>query len=334
MRSCPVCNSKERGLLWRSDFLVPDGWPCPKYLDWFKCNCGMVYADNETVTNADYTKYYQNFYGYGVNDYEQGKRMMDRGHYIAERYTDKDIKIVDFGGGDGGLSNVLGRFGFKNTVNIDAGDELPDDADVITAEHVLEHVYSMNIAMSDISESLKDGGLLIVDIPDGGAISFVKPEEMPILDYTRVHINHFRVVDMLRLAERWGFELLETHAYSERFLPCRMFVFQKGADTGKLAREFVTGNIDKKIEKMRELGDRPVIVWGLGDFALHMLAKHPLNVKYYVCNDPVFKHQTIAKIPILEAPISDHPIVVIAQSQKDKLIERIKSECDNEIVVI
>lgn len=316
------------------EWVVPDGWPRPKYLDWFECDCGMVYGDNETVTEQDYTKYYQDFYGYGVGDEQSYGRMRDRAHYIADKFPDRSVRIVDFGGGEAGLTKMIGQYGFKDAHNVEAGEDMPEDVDVVIAEHVFEHIYSMNIAMSDITGSLKDGGVLIVDIPDGGAISFAKPEETPILDYTQVHINHFRVVDMLRLMERWGFELLETSAYKERFMPCRMFVFVKGASIGKLAREFVTGNIDAKIEKMRELGDKPVIVWGLGDIALHLLAKYPLNVKYFVCNDPAFKNQTIGRIPILEAPISDHPIIVMAQSQKEKLLDRIKSEYDNEIIVI
>ena len=77
-----------------------------------------------------------------------------------------------------------------------------------------------------------------------------------------------------------------------------------------------------------------MIVWGLGDIAMHLLAKCPLNVKYFICNDPAFKNQTIGRIPILEGAITDHPIVVMAQSQKEKLLARIKSEYDNEIIVI
>jgi len=316
------------------DFVVPDGWPRPKYIDWYKCECGMVYGDNETVTEQDYTKYYQDFYGYGVSDHQSDGRMRDRARYIADKFPDRSIRIVDFGGGEAGLTKTIGQYGFTDTHNVEAGEDMPEDVDVVIAEHVFEHIYSMNIAMSDITDSLKDGGVLIVDIPDGGAVSFAKPEETPILDYTQVHINHFRVVDMLRLMERWGFELQETTAYIERNTPCRMYVFVKGADIGKMARGYITKNVNAKLAKMALLGNKPVIVWGLGDIALHLLARHPLNVKYFVCNDPAFANQTIGRIPILDKPISDHPVVVMAQNQKAKLLERIKSECANEIVVI
>ena len=334
MRYCPICNTKERELLWRSDFLVPDGWPRPKYLDWFRCeDCGMIYADNDTVTQHDYDRYYQERYGYGVEDAEQQQRMRDRAHYIATKF-DKEMKIVDFGGGEQGLTRILAQYEFHNTACVEAGQDIPEDVDVILAEMVFEHIYSMNGVMAEMTECLKDGGYLIVDIPDAGAIGLEGSESMPILDYHQVHLNHFRTVDMLRLMERWGFELSETNAYHERGLACRMFVFIKGADVGKLSREHVINNVQAKIEKMRELGDKPVIVWGTGDIALHLLAKNMLNVKYYISNDPAFKDQTIGKIPILDAPISDHPIVVMAQAQKEQLLENIKKVCDNEVIVI
>lgn len=333
MRHCVICDSTKRELLWRSDFLVPDGWPRPKYLDWFRCACGMIYADNDTVTQHDYDRYYQERYGYGVEDPEQQQRMRDRAHYVAVKFQ-KDAKVVDFGGGEQGLTRILAQYGFMNTACVEAGQDIPDNVDVIIAEMVFEHIYSMNAVMREMTSCLKDGGTLIVDIPDAGAIGLEGSSSMPMLDYHQVHLNHFRTLDMLRLMERWGFELVETNAYHERGLACRMFVFVKGADIGRLSKEHVIRNIEEKQEKLRALADTPVIVWGLGDIAMHLLARYPINVKYFVCNDPAFKDQTIGRIPILEAPISDHPIVVMAQAQKEKLIEHIKSVCDNEIIVI
>jgi hypothetical protein len=185
-----------------------------------------------------------------------------------------------------------------------------------------------------MTECLKDGGTLIVDIPDAGAIALNGSEKMPMLDFHQVHLNHFRTIDMLRLMERWGFELVETSAYVERNLDCRMFVFIKGADIGKLSREHVIKNVTEKQKQLYDLGDTPVIVWGTGDIALHLLARNMVNVKYYISNDPAFAGQTIGKLPVLDAPISDHPVVVMAQAQKEQLLENIKKACDNEIIVI
>lgn len=334
MRRCPVCDGEMRTALWRMDFLIPDGWTRPKYIDWYKCECGMLYGDHPTITQADYSKYYNERYGYGVTDSDQQGRIHDRAVYI-NAHIPKDAVIVDFGGGEGDLTRELRNFGYEWVINVGAGDELPEACDVVIAEHVLEHVYSMNIAMNDITESLKDGGMLIVDVPDAGAIAFERPPKMPILDFTQVHINHFRMLDMLKLAERWGFELVSTTGYTERNMPCRMFVFVKDINVvSRYSKWFVVRNTEAMLSKLRDIGDKPVIVWGLGDIALHLLARQPLNVKYFVCNDPAYKSQTIGRVPILDKPISDHPIVVMAQSQKELLLENIKKVCENEVIVI
>lgn len=335
MRCCPVCGLHVNETLWRSYFLVPDGWTRPEYLDWKHCECGMIYGDNPQASQEDYDTYYLERYGYGVNDYEQGKRMMDRAHYIAEKYKDKNIKIVDFGGGDGGLSSVLERFGFKNAKNVGAGDEMPEGVDVVLAEHVLEHIYDMDDAMRGIQRALNVWGTLIVDVPDA-AMVFDPSPKMPILDFSQVHINHFRTVDMLKMMDRYGFEMVETSAYTERNTLCRMYVFTHNSGIiADKSKSIVTNAIEERVKILKALGDQPVIVWGCGDIALACLAKVDMNIQYFVDNDPAFRDATINNIPVLEAPISGEPIIVLAQSQKGILLDKIRGlGLDNQVIVI
>ncbi|MFA5208279.1 MAG: class I SAM-dependent methyltransferase [Candidatus Paceibacterota bacterium] len=335
MRRCPVCNSDKRLQLWRSDFLVPDNWKRPDYIDWFRCECGMLYGDHPTITQQDYDWYYTEKYGYGVVDEANQKRLKDRADYISGQF-DKDIKIVDFGGGDSGLSMFLRSNGFYNVSVYGCGQEMPGNVDVIVSEHVLEHIYDMNDAMDKISKSLKAGGTLIVDIPDATSMALERPLEMPILDFTQVHINHFRMIDMLRLMERYGFELQETHEYHERHGGCRMFVFVKDSTVVSCNSQwFVIRNMAEKLTKLKELVDRPVVIWGYGDICAHLLARYWPNVQYFVCNDPAYIGETINGLPVYEKkPYDTFTVLVIAQSQKGKLVDRIKLECENEIIVI
>jgi SAM-dependent methyltransferase len=208
--------------------------------------------------------------------------------------------------------------------------------DIIIAEHVIEHIYGVHHAMKDIKKALKPGGILIVDIPDAGLFALERPEAAPILDFSQVHINHFRMLDMLKLANNYDLELIETHEYHERMGGCRMYVFAKDKlIIGRRSRWFVERNIAEKMNKLRELGDREVAVWGFGDIAAHCLAKVHINVKYFICNDPAFKGQRIHGLPVFEEPQSNIPIVVIAQSQKGLLLDKIKSmNLKNEVIVI
>ena len=335
MRLCPICNSDKRLQLWRSDFLVPSGWKRPKYLDWFKCECGMIYGDNPTITQKDYDWYYTEKYGYGVADEANHKRLYDRAVYIADRFEENAL-IVDFGGGDSGLIEILRSMDFFEVVNYGCGDVMPVNADVIIAEHVLEHIYDMNDAMGKISKSLKPHGYFIVDIPDAGMMAAERPVEMPILDFSQVHVNHFRVLDLLRLADKWGFELEEMREYHERHGGCKMFVFVKDKTiVGRSSDTFVNRNISERCEKVKQLGDQPVCVWGCGDIAMLALAKQFPNVQYFVDSDPAYRGECINGLPIYEVPIDDLPIVIIAQSQQSSILDNIKRlGLTNKVIVI
>jgi predicted SAM-dependent methyltransferase len=294
----------------------------------------MLYGDNQEVTQKNYDWYYTEKYGYGVSDDANKVRLCERAVYIANRFENTS-KVVDFGGGDSGLCDVLNQYQFYNVSNFGCGDTMPDNVDVIIAEHVLEHIYDMNDAMNKISNALKPEGTLIIDIPDAGMMALERPAEMPILDFTQVHINHFRMIDLLKLMKRWGFELKETSEYHERYGGCRTYVFVKGISIAKMSAEFTTKNMDEKELKLRSLIDQPVVVWGFGDICAHVLSRYWPNVQYFVCNDPAYVGETINGLPAYDKKQNDtFPVLVIAQSQKGKLIARIKSECDNEIIII
>ena len=334
MRDCPVCKSTKRDFIWRSDFVVPDGWTKPPYLEWFKCYCGMIYGDNPTVTQADYDTYYKERYGYGVLDDEVKYRLAQRAAYIRDHFK-RQSRIVDFGGGESGLKRMLNNVGFADVTTYGVGDIMPPLADCVIAEHVLEHIYDLEKAMNLITTSLKDDGGLIIDIPDAGRMAFDLPAEMPILDYTQVHINHFRINDMLRLCERFGFELMETDLYYERFVRSRMFVFYKSADIAGASKNHVVRNMAEKTAKVKELGDKEVILWGCGDIALHLLTQCEPNIKYFVDNDPAFRGETILGLPVKQCPDTDHPILIVSQSQKHLLLENIKKMgVTNELIII
>jgi len=295
----------------------------------------MIYGDNPLVTQRDYDTYYTERYGYGVTDDECKLRLIARAEYISRVYTDS-ARVVDFGGGDGVLPDCLRDLGFADVWNYGIGDDMPQNCDAIVAEHVLEHIYDLDTAMRIITGALKDNGMLLVDVPDAGRIAIERNIKTPILDFSQVHINHFRLVDMLNLMKKWGFELVETKSYHERGSACRQYVFIKDGNlVSGASKWFVAKNISERIQELRALGNKPVCVWGFGDIASECLAGWFPNVKYFVCNDPAFEGTTIRGLPVYKSPIDNLPIVVIAQSQKEILLEKIRGlGLDNQVIVI
>jgi len=190
--------------------------------------------------------------------------------------------------------------------------------------------------MQKIVKSLKPGGTFIVDIPDVTMIALDQNANMPILDFTQVHINHFRIIDMLRLMNGYGFELTFTTEYHERYSGCREYAFVKDQSViDKKAHAYVMGNVAVKNNLLFELEKQPVCVWGFGDIASHCLSMIWPNVQYFVDSDSAYEGATIKGLPVYKQPIDDLPIVVIAQSQRDGIIDNIKRlGLTNKVIVI
>lgn len=341
MRNCPVCDWNIAQPVWEMKFIVPDGWKRPEKILWVSCDdCGMVFAEAFGSVQEDYNWYYNNKYGYGVADAEAKYRLQKRADYIAglSRQLGKTPRVMDFGGGDSGFKDILAKHGIRDVIEIGAGsgEWVGEKASVTLASHVLEHVYDMNEAMTIISENTQDQGILLVDVPDAYLIAQEASPVLPILDFNQVHINHFRPSDMIRLAARWGFTLLNMETYRERGGVIRFFVFTKDGDfVAKRSSEVVQKNVIEKVLKLQAIGDREVIVWGCGDIALHCLTKVDLNIQYFVDSDPAYRGATIKGLPVLKRPNTDHPIVVNCSTSKKSLIKHIKSiGIQNELIII
>lgn len=137
----------------------------------------------------------------------------------------KDIKkmipakgrILDWGAGDGSLVKVLARRGF-DCLGIDLYRNEPEDKriinttiekanfpdqyfDAITCFHVLEHLENPSVAFQKALKLLKDGGFLIIEVPNISSFGFKifkkrwQPLEIPI------HLNHFNLKSLEKMFE-------------------------------------------------------------------------------------------------------------------------------------
>jgi hypothetical protein len=336
MRNCPVCGYHERRILWSQEFLVPEGWTLPPFLDRYFClSCGMVYADHPTITQEDYDEFYISKYGYWGEGPEARGHHKDVAEAISQTFP-RETFIVDFGGGREALQmKALEEIGYKNYRIYDLGGSMPAGADLIIAQQVLEHIYDMESAMRLIA-TIREGGTLIVEGPELTTSDlFFTP---PIVDWHQKHLNHFRIDDYIRLMKRWGFQLISHSQFTYYNIVNARLVFIQGEPTyiSLMHKDRVIYGVDRIVSKMLAIGDREVIVWGCGDLAMHALTKVKLNVKYFVDKNPVYWGEIIANRPVLRSVDQGDltPIVVIAQGQKQDIIANIKTEgLQNEVIV-
>jgi hypothetical protein len=296
----------------------------------------MLYGDGD-FNQAMLDHYYRHYYGYGVNSHEVRERLVSIADDIASKYP-MSTRVVDFGGaGDDGKSilvQALKAQDMQKAYSINAGEPVPE-CDILLASHVLEHIYDMAEAMNKITKALAPDGLLIVDGPD--ATGMLLHWHMPIIDYHTKHVNHFRMLDYLRLMDRYGFELIDSVRYvdvrASQSAPCLRMHFRR-VDMAVQSMAEIHQAIAPRVEKLQQI-TQPVNVWGLGDVTWHLLAQVKLNVLEYIDNDPAYRGATYDGKTVLERPTNDAPIVIMSQGQREKLIQNIRAMgVTNEIIEI
>jgi hypothetical protein len=335
MRNCPVCGSAASVRDFKMDFVVPDGWELPIHNDICLCECGMIYYSNDK-TQLDYDAYYHYRYDseLTLSGEETHRRLDDLIDFVMDAEGRPDARIVDFGGTEGYVEKQLRRFGYIDVTTVNVGDELPYEIDLLIASHVLEHVYDLKSVMDKLTSHLM--GKFVVDVPD--AIQMAKINKLPIMDYSQKHVNHFSSRTITNLLGRYGYYPVTIHNYIVPIhnYPAFRALYEKPTEvqTYYFTKAWCETNMAEKIEKMKQIKG-PVVVWGVGDICLLLLQQVPLDVVHYVDIDPAFKNQTIKGVPVLDHCESDAPIVVIAQMQKELVIDSIrKAGLPNRVLVI
>ena len=331
MRShCPICKSTARTDVLELSFIVPDGWTLPAQSTVYECDmCRFTYYDND-ATPIDYDIYYREKYGYGLAGADTIERTATVARFISEHYGAHE-RILDYGAEDPALVNDLNHRGFTAEM-YNMNDDFPRGKfDCLIVAHMLEHVYDLPAIMGNITRLLKPYGIVYAEVPNHAEWAGYKS---PILGLHQKHINHFRPHNFDALFYNYGMEKVHEDDYWHRRQGTLRRVYQrKESDAYQVADVFMD-NMAQRVAKLRAI-DYPIIVWGLGDISWYLLDKAPdLQVSYYVDNDPAYRGATIRGVEVRESVTSDEPIAVMAVGQAKALIERIRSECDNEVVVI
>jgi hypothetical protein len=105
-----------------------------------------------------------------------------------------------------------------------------------------------------------------------------------------------------------------------------LYQFDKHLLLWNHTRNLITSNAQERAKKLQEI-DEPVIVWGYANLAWHILP-YALNLKvvYFVDkNSYAFPEgSTVNGIPVYDNVHSDEPIVVIAEGQKQSILDNIE----------
>lgn len=340
--NCPVCLGTNRESTWEMDFVVPDGWRLPaKNLICYCRSCGMIWHDND-CTQADYDWYYRTKYGFdgAADPFWHVSRWESDLKIITEFYR-KDAHVVDFGGGCGYITKRLRALGYKNVSLVEVGDPLPDNTDLVLAIHVFEHLYDVRGVLDNLISRTARNGSFFVEVPD--AKTYINYSNLPLIDYHQVHINHFAKATLDNLFCLHGYKTAWSEAGQLPGSEASMYraIYSPKDDLLDYRRDkkHVLNAVNERLDKLKQV-DSPVILWGCGAYAMHMLARCPevaARIVYFVDIDPAFRGETILDKPVY-GRVQDgdsYPILVIAQQQATGILKNIQDlGLKNEVIQI
>ena len=231
--------------------------------------------------------------------------------------TSADAKIVDVGCGNGDVLGMLRRAGYERVLGVDPAPSspgaarrlhgvrvlvggvmtLPEEANgcgCMILSAVLEHLRDVRGALTAVAAALAPHGLLYAEVPD--LERFPTQIVPPFQEFSVEHINYFTAASLVNAAARVGLEPI-AHWQAVRQVgpsaePSLCALFRRSTpqarptprDTsGEAAlRRYVAScaeceeKVAVRIEELVHAGT-PLIVWGMGTHALHLLESTSLR---------------------------------------------------------
>ena len=395
LRPCPICSNGVGEVLHNQRFRLPEKHHfLPEAYDIVVClKCGFVYADT-SASQEDYNRYYLDFSKYedkvtavggGVTSWD-ASRLERTASDIAKFLLDKSAAICDIGCANGGLLAALKNKNYYNLTGLDPSPacvshthkeygiraivgglstlnsvdgSLREQFDCIILSHVLEHVCDLQTAIKNLFLSIKNGGLLYIEVPDASRYSDYYI--VPYYYFDGEHVNHFDEHSLQNLTSQNGFEQVfhakkEIPVSEKKGYPAVYGFYRKvgrNSSTQTIIPDFkVRDNVIKHIERSR-MADRwpeldelvcsqeEIIVWGAGFFTLRLLGNTPLskcNIIAFLDND--FKKQGLKLKNVTVYPpavLREHkaPIIIASALFSDEIIKQIKEMgINNKIIVM
>jgi SAM-dependent methyltransferase len=196
---------------------------------------------------------------------------------------------------------------------VDVRSVADNSVDVVASYFVLEHIPNVREFLAGCARVLKDGGIMIAEIPDVS----IYPRDFAALIFHE-HVNHFSVQKFSEIAAELGFEPLTT-SYDQCSRPFGFvgaFV-KRSQSASSLSRineysqnkeQFLRGaeNVRVFFERMEVLykqvvgqrGEAPVLLWGANNNLKYFLRNKQLPANIFVVDSNPLKKDFLGYLPV------------------------------------
>ncbi len=231
---CPLCGS-----------VVSSKWGRKNNFDLYRCDhCKLIFVypipNSFSLYNEDYFSGAED--GFGYVNYDSDKEPMiptfEKYLGLCEKFGKKNGNLLDIGAATGFFMSIAKSRGFavsgveisafaanigrKKGLNISVGDILSNQKpenffDVVTMFDVLEHMTNPFREMLEARLTLKSGGLLVINTPNGQSLLSKIMKTRWHLVVPPEHLFYFSPQNLSEYLGKNGFEILYTGSVSKKF---------------------------------------------------------------------------------------------------------------------
>ncbi|MEO9482877.1 MAG: class I SAM-dependent methyltransferase [Ekhidna sp.] len=234
VEECPICKKKQ----FDNYMICDDHSVTGESFAIVKCtSCGFVftnprpaaaslgkyYESNEYISHTDKANSPIHLIYKLVRNYTLNQKVS-----ILDRILNRKGSVLDYGCGTGHFVQTARKkgwqaFGYepddqarkladiKNpSCILDSIAKCPDEIDIITAWHVIEHVADINTTIKQLIKKLKTGGHIIMALPNHRSMDAQHYQEYWAAYDVPRHLSHFDQDSMRQLAKKFKLTLKET----------------------------------------------------------------------------------------------------------------------------
>jgi len=231
--SCPICSESQKITLLgnRTEYGVTRNFHFEFNFNDVVCEkCGFVFEHK--IPDDDFLNSYYSDAHYCSSDITQIKPDFNEKNRlnIIKQFLKGGSKIFEIGANEGTFCNFLNKNGYitegVDPINIDtthvskhfvntkyAKIQKKIESDCVVSYYVLEHVKYPKDWILQITQTLKNFGILILEVPNFSS--------HPVESLNFEHLQHFTPIHLKLLLENLGFEILSC----DELLPSRYFGF-------------------------------------------------------------------------------------------------------------
>ena len=291
----------------------------PNFYFLAKCvHCGFVYA-NTPATRQDYQKYYTLHNRYSTLPTQDSSclKIYETVFGLIKKYIDKDNNVLDVGCGNGEMLKFMKQDGYKYLTGLDPAltnidklrkanlrgfeadiydepiGDLCGQFDAIIVSGVLEHLYDLKSAMTNLTLYLKPGGKILCFVPN--ALEYYLYAS-PMPHYINIeHINHFSPNILVKLFSDYGFAMLEcvntTIDFGSMLDPTLLGAFEY-TNIIDIASQKISNMLVKDELEQRRINDliadlvkskENVAIFGTGNYARTLMSSTNLKDALITC---------------------------------------------------